>query len=130
MQKLGDIIGRGKSGNHKRTSEYDIAYAWHKNNNVGVDSFQLSLSDTCLLALKFSEGDRCDIFVDLDARTGMVALSKTGEYGLSKNASRQIVKIAAVDPCLALAQIFPKVGGQTSLERVAIHTRSITFKLP
>jgi hypothetical protein len=35
-----------------------------------------------------------------------------------------------LEPCEALAKIFPRQGQQIVLERIAIHGRSITFRLP
>jgi hypothetical protein len=130
MQKLSELIGVGKRGNGTRTLSYDVAYAWHANKLAGGSSFSLSISDTCLAALRFLEDDRCDIFLDLENKNGMVTLCKTGDYALSKNGSRRVIKISSLEPCEALAKIFPRQGQQIVLERIAIHGRSITFRLP
>jgi hypothetical protein len=130
MQKLSELIGVGKRGNGARALSYDAAYAWHANKLAGGSSFSLSISDTCLAALRFLEDDRCDIFLDLENKNGMVTLCKTGDYALSKNGSRRVIKISSLEPCEALAQIFPRQGQQIVLERIAIHGRSITFRLP
>lgn len=129
MQKLSELIGVGKRGNSTPLS-YDVAFAWHSNKAMGGSSFSLSVSDTCLAALRFVDDDRCDIFLDIENNTGMVTLCKSGDYALSKNGSRRVVKISSVEPCKALAKIFPQTGQQTVLERIAIHGRSITFRLP
>jgi len=130
MQKLSELIGVGKRGNYSQTLTYDVAYAWHANKSTGSSSFSLSVSDTCLAALRFAEDDRCDIFLDIENNTGMVTLCKTGDYGLSKNGSRRVIKISSLEPCEALSKIFPRQGHQIVLERIAIHGRSITFRLP
>jgi hypothetical protein len=128
MQKLTEIIG--KANRSRSTADYNIAYSWHTNQKIGHRTFQVSLSQHCLRAMRYEDGDRADISVDLESGIAILTLSKDGDFGLSGKGTSRTTKLASKSACEALAKMFRDAKGIQPMETISISGRSITFNLP
>jgi hypothetical protein len=129
MKRLNEIIGN-QSGVRGCSMNYQLAYAWYNSAQRGLKTFSFSFSPGCLEMMRYRKGDKVEIWIDEEHKTGMLKLSQNGSHALSGDGRFKIVKIGGRAACEYLATVFDCRDTLTPLEIIEFGDDStVKFKL-